>query len=507
MSQILELSDAPITLEQLDDIAHQRVKLRLSDDPRWRAKIKKSREVLEKSVQEGRSIYGVNTGFGRTSRRQFSDANRALQVNLIRMHGCGVGPLLDPVEARAIMMSRLTCLAKGYSGVRLELLEHLVNLINSGITPAIPSFGSVGASGDLTPLSYLGALVIGERDAFLNGELKPASEALKEVGLTPFTLETREGLALINGTSMMNALSSLLIIRIYRLLDLSERAAALALELVNGRPQAMHPVLHKVKPHQGQQTTAAHIYAHLQGSQLTTTEEKAIQGLEVQDRYSIRCTPQLLGAARDAIDWAARNVLNELNSVNDNPVVDPETETIYNGGHFYGGHIGLSMDLVKVALGSIINLFDRQFALLIGDATPSLPETLLPNEWLPEAERNLHHGMKALQITLTSLTALAQQRAFPDTLMSKQTECDNQDVVSMGTNATLNARAILEFCEQGLAAWLGALSQSAAIRGDEKLSPASQKLVQDIRQFFPIVEKDRPLDHSIQQLLLHFIRA
>ncbi|MBK07945.1 MAG: histidine ammonia-lyase [Deltaproteobacteria bacterium] len=503
MSEPLLISDKEVTIAQLVDVAHRRIDVQLSDDPTWRDTLLRGRKVLEDAAYSGQIIYGVNTGFGRTSRRHIEQAHASLQQNLIRMHGCGVGPFLSPVEARAIMVCRLVCLAKGYSGIRPQLLEALCDAINAGITPAIPSFGSVGASGDLTPLSYLGAMLTGERQAHYNGELMSSADALKRAGLKPFTFAIREGLALINGTSMMTALAALLVKRTERVLALAERASAIALEMVDGRPEAMHPTIHKVKPHPGQRLAAANIKQHIEGSQFTTHSQS--NGREVQDRYSIRCAPHLIGATRDALTWVTQNVHTELNSVNDNPIVDPDTAEILNGGNFYGGHIALSMDLLKISLGNVLNLFDRQFALLIGDAVPQLPETMLPQEWVPQEEQGLHHGLKALQITVSSLTALAHQRTLSDTLMSRQTECDNQDVVSMGTNASLNARSCLEFCELGLSAWLLALSQSVGIRGDEKLSPAGQALVHQIREHVPLVTQDRPLDQDVQSILTNIL--
>lgn len=498
MTDALRIDDESVSLSHFVEAAYGKRSITLSQETRWRDKIQRGRAVLEKLAKSGQKIYGVNTGFGRTSRRQLDDANAALQLNLIRMHGCGVGPYLHEDDARAVMLARLLCLAKGYSGVRLDLLEMLQDTLNASLTPCIPSYGSVGASGDLTPLSYLGALLAGERQARLQGEILPAQEALQRVGLKPFSFAIREGLALINGTSMMTALAALTCARTARLLDYAERATALALEMADGRSQAMHPTIHQVKAHPGQITSAANILAHLQGSQYTTQDTTA--GREVQDRYSIRCAPHLLGAARDALSWAQNTIQTELNSVNDNPIVDPDAGTILNGGNFYGGHVALAMDTLKITLGTIINLFDRQFAFLIGDANPQLPETMLPTEWLPPEEAGLHHGLKALQITLSSLTALTQQRSFSDTLLSRQTECDNQDIVSMGSNASLNARATLEFAEMGLCAWLIALSQAAAIRGEDKLAPASLQLVQTIRKSAPVVRRDRPLDQDIQQL-------
>jgi histidine ammonia-lyase len=501
MNEEIIIADGPIRLEDVLAIARG-AKVRLSSSPDWRRKIERGRKVLEDAAASGRPIYGVNTGVGRSSRRSTGEAQSALQLNLLRMHGCGLGPHLSVEEARAVTASRLVCLAKGYSGVRPALLEALADLLNSGIAPAIPAFGSVGASGDLAPLSYLGALLAGERQAYAGGKLVSASEALAGAGLVPFAFGIKEGLALINGTCVMSGLGVLIAARARRVIDLGERASALALELVEGRSAAMHPTLHRIKPHEGQVASARRIRSHLRGSRFVRNGEPSNhEGREVQDRYSIRCAPQLLGAARDALSWAEKVLETEVNGVSDNPVVDPESGEILNGGNFYGGHVALAMDCLKVALGTVINLFDRQFAFFVSDANPKFGETMLPAAWLPAEEKGLHHGPKALQITLSSLTAMAQQRAFPDSLLSRQTECDNQDVVSMGTNAALSARAIQELVEFGLAAWLVALSQAAAIRGEDGLSAAGMALVDGVRRSAPVVEADRPLDADLRRIL------
>ncbi len=397
-------------------------------------------------------------------------------------------------------VARLVVLARGYSGVRLALLEALARLINSGIVPVIPSRGSVGASGDLTPLSYLGALLAGEREALVDGKVVPGAEALARCGLEPYRFGIKEGLALINGTSVMSAVGALAAVRARRLIERAEQASALAIEVTGGRSSAMHPTIHRVKPHAGQAASAAGILADLEGSGLARDGGDGDAGDEIQDRYCLRCAPQLLGAARDALAWVERMVEAEINAVSDNPIVDPESGEIHNGGNFYGGHVALAMDLLKISAVTVINLLDRQFAYLVSDDNPHCPETLLPDGWLPEQEKGLHHGLKALQITVSSLAALAQQKVSPDSVLSRQTECDNQDVVSMGTNAAINAASVLELGEQALACWLIALSQAAAVRGEDGLSPAGRTLVSRIRELVPVVTRDRELDRDIERL-------
>jgi histidine ammonia-lyase len=507
MAHELVICDRTVELEAIAAVARGARAVRLSDDPAWVARIARGRKFLEDAAAGGQGIYGVTTGVGRTSWRRLAAAESALQVNIIRMHNCGVGPLLSEEEARGVMCARLVSLAKGYSGVRLELLASLARLIDSGLVPAIPSLGSVGASGDLTPLSYVGALLIGEGEALRNGVRVPGAEALRVAGLSPFALAAKEGLALMNGTSVMSALGTLAALRARRLIDVGEQACALMLQLLDGRSQAFHLTIHRVKPHAGQIASAQHIRACLEGRPPSVGNGKESPKREIQDRYSIRCSPHLLGAARDALAWAEGVLATEVNGVSDNPLVDPDSGEILNGGNFYGGHVALAMDLLKVALATAANLFDRQFALLVGDANHDYPETLLPDEWLPPAERGLHHGLKALQITVSALAALVSQRSSSDAVHSRQTECGNQDIVSMGTNAALNARAAVELTEQILAGWLIALSQAAAIKGEGVLSPHSRELVARIRAVVPVVKADRPLDAELERLAVQVVRG
>jgi histidine ammonia-lyase len=506
MTHELVISDRTVELAAIMAVARGELAVRLSDDPAWVARIARGRKFLEDAAASGQGIYGVTTGVGRTSWRRLAAAESELQVNIIRMHNCGVGPLLSEEEARGVVCARLVSLAKGFSGVRLELLAALTRLISSGLAPAIPSLGSVGASGDLTPLSYVGALLMGEGQALREGARVPAAEALRAAGLAPFVFAAKEGLALMNGTSVMSALGALAAARARRVLALGEEASALMLQLLDGRPQAFHPTIHRAKPHAGQIASAERIAASLEGYAPPANGKEAPKR-EIQDRYSIRCSPQVLGGARDALAWAEGVLATEINGVSDNPLVDPDTGEILNGGNFYGGHVALAMDLLKVALATCANLFDRQFALLVGDANHGFPETLLPDEWLPPDACGLHHGLKALQITVSALSALASQRSAPDAVHSRQTECGNQDIVSMGTNAALNARETAGLAERVLAGLLIALSQAAAIKGEKALSPSSRSLVERVRAIVPLVTRDRPLDAELERLAVEVARV
>jgi histidine ammonia-lyase len=401
-----------------------------------------------------------------------------------------VGEPLSVAESRAVVFARLVSLAKGLSAVRLGLLDALSALLNHGITPVIPRWGSVGASGDLTPLSYVAAVLAGRRKAYFRGRQVAAARALAAEGLNPFPLGPKEPLAIMNGTSVMTAVGILAVHRFERVIEYAERASALAAEVLMGRSEAFARPIHEAKPHPGQVESAGRIRRALRGSRLL--DPPSAKGRPVQDRYSIRCAPQALGAARDGIAWAKQVLQVELNSVNDNPLVDPATGRILFGGNFFGGHPALVMDTVKIAAASVADLVDRQFALLVDEAhNMGLPETLVPYGG---------SGVKGLQMTCSALTEQAVHGSFPDAVLSRSTECANQDKVSMGLQAALHASQNIRFLTQALATELVALSNAAHLRNEARLSPRGRDLLRRVRTMSPVLVRDRPLDGDIARL-------
>jgi len=377
--------------------------------------------------------------------------------------------------------------------VRRSLLEALCNLLNAGVIPIIPSLGSVGASGDLTPLSYLAAVLAGEREAYYQGNTLVAEEALKRAGLKPHAFVPKESLAIMNGTSVMTAIGGVALVRFGRALAMCERVTALAVELLLGRSQAFHATVHRLKHHPGQIAAAAAIRQAIDGSRMIDSAPQA--GRSIQDPYSLRCASQVIGAARDAWSWAKDLLRRELNSVNDNPIVDPDGPETLFGGNFYGGHVALAMDLTKIAAASVADLVDRQFALLVDARFNSgLPETLVSYEGC---------GLKALQLTCSALAARAVQRSGADTVLSRTTEAHNQDKVSMGLHAALNASEIVTLLQQVLASALVALSNAAALRNEALFSPAARRLLGQVRLFSPVLENDRRLDGDLERLSRH----
>ncbi len=489
--RIVRIDDREASPEALIGVALRGERVVLSSRPAWRSRIRRSRLALERALDDGECVYGVSTGVGNTSSRPVSQREQFGHArSIMDQHGCGAGEPLSEAEGRAVLFARLVALSKGYSAVRFSLLEALCDLLNRGVVPAIPRLGSVGASGDLTPLSYVAAVMAGEREAWYGGKIMPAKRALRLAGLSPFAFEPKETLAIMNGTSVMTALGLLAVERLERVVAMAERASGLAAEVLYGRSQAFDPRVHAVKPHRGQITSARNIRSALHGSRLL--DPLHVEGRPVQDRYSIRCSPQVLGAARDALEWA-RNVLAvELNSVNDNPLVDPDGGDVLFCGNFYGGHVAQAMDLVKIVAASTADLADRQFALLV--ETPynqGLPETLVPYDGC---------GVKGLQITCSALTALAVQRSAPDSTLSRPTECANQDKVSMGLNAALNASDGVGLVSRVLGTELIALSNASRLRDESLLSRAGRRLLRSVRAVSPVLSADRRLDEDLTRL-------
>ncbi len=485
------VDDAEIRIADLISVTFEKRPVQLSSDAAWRDKMQKSRECLEQTLSAGRPVYGVSTGVGYHSSRTIAPEDSTdFAYQIFRQHGCGLGEPFSEAEGRAIVFSRLVCLAKAYSAVGMKLLEALCDLLNKGVIPVIPSLGSVGASGDLTPLSYMAAMLAGEREAYFQGEILPAREALQRAGLAVFRFAPKETLSIMNGTSVMAALGAISVHRLDRALSFCERSTALTAEILFGRSQAFHPTVHRLKGHPGQIASAAAIRAALSGSGFMDPADDT--GRMIQDPYSIRCAPQIIGAARDALTWAKQQIERELNSANDNPIVDPDTGQMIFSGNFYGGHVALVMDLVKNAAASVADLIDRQFALMVDSRLNSgLSESLVGYTGC---------GLKALQITCSALTARAVQRTAPDTVTSRPTEVHNQDKVSMGLNAALSAREVVTLLQQVVATQLIAVSNAAALREEDRISSQGKAFLGEIRKRSSVLEYDRRLDHDLGEL-------
>jgi histidine ammonia-lyase len=488
------VGDTSIGVAQIVALAHGRASLALA--PALVELLARGAAGLADRLAAGERVYGVTTGFGESCLTAVPDAHVSeLPLNLLRFHGCGTGRMFDEVESAAIVAARIASLAGGWSAVRPELLERLCALLNQRVLPRIPSEGSVGASGDLTPLSYVAALLVGERECSFDGEIASASEVLARLGLAPLQLAPKESLAIMNGTSVMTALSCLAIARAERLAWLSAAITAAASDAMVGNPAHFDARIYAAKPHPGSITYARQVREHLE-----YTPGPAFEG-RIQDRYSIRCSPQIVGVLLDALPWMHEWTRIELAGANDNPLIDPETGATLHGGNFYGGHACFVADALKNVVANLADLHDRQLALLCsGHTNNGLPENLNGRQGPDSAA---HHGFKAMQIAASALTAEALKLTMPASVFSRSTECHNQDKVSMGTIAARDALRIVELTEQVLAISMLAVAQAIdlRVRAGGRCRPRSLLLRDLVRERAPFVDADRRQDGDIAEMV------
>jgi histidine ammonia-lyase/phenylalanine ammonia-lyase len=407
------------------------------------------------------------------------------------------------------MLLRANCLAKGNSGVRVEVVERLLDLLNNDVLPLIPERGSCGASGDLVPLSYVGRALMGETRVAFDGETQGASGVLRQLGLEPLVLEAKEGLALTNGTSYMTAFACLAVGAAHDLADLTDLLTAMASESLLGNRGHFNAFLFDAKPHPGMVQSARNIRTLLADSRLALdSEEIAASRLDgadfvelerhVQDRYSIRCAPHVTGVLRDVLAWVEQWVTTEINSSDDNPLFNVEGHRAESGGNFYGGHMGQAMDSLKVALANLCDLIDRQLELVVDEKfNAGLTANLIRRFEASDPEAGLHHGFKGMQLCCSAMTAEAMKLCNPATIHSRSTECHNQDKVSMGSIAARDARTIVELAQNIAAIHLIACCQALELRGVEGCSPRTRAAFELVRERVAFLDEDRYLDEDI----------
>lgn len=494
--RVLTVGEQPLSIEDVVSVARSECQVALPETSEWRELIQKGADFLDQLLEEEGVIYGVTTGYGDSCLVEvpLHQVNE-LPLHLSRFHGCGLGEDLDVITARAVVVTRLCSLARGYSGVSIALLERLVWLLNENVIPVIPSEGSVGASGDLTPLSYIAGTLVGERDVYVDGNIVPVAQVYAEKGLLPLTLRPKEGLALMNGTAVMTAIACLNFKKAEQIAFASTLITALNVLALEGNPSHFDEVLFAQKPHPGQQRIAKQLR-----DWLNSEVQTAHQSPRLQDRYSLRCAPHIIGVFEDSKVWLRQFIENELNSSNDNPLIDPVGMRVLHGGHFYGGHIAQAMDSLKIMIANIADLMDRQIAQLVDHKmNHGLPRNLTgaTAERLP-----LNHGFKAVQIGVSAWTAEALKNTLAASIFSRSTECHNQDKVSMGTIAARDASRVITLTQQVIAALCCASVQAIHLKGlTTQLSPTLQAFMQWTLQSFAFVEEDRPLQTELQQIV------
>ena len=507
-----------LTIRDLVRVARDGVPALLTGDGSCLRALEASRALKERLIEQGHAVYGVTTGFGDSANRQVGAAKtKELQKSLIRMMGCGTGSHAPEDEARATTLIRANCLARGHSAVRPLVIERLLDLVNLGITPAIRERGSVGASGDLVPLSYVAAALQGTRHVLMDGELRPSREALDEVGLEPLELESKEALALLNGTAYMASIAGLAAYDAASLALAADVCTALTVEAIEGLQGSFSPFVHDVaKPHPGQVRSARNIRALLAGTRLARSERTdatarrledsadvaeqtgvRVLGRHVQDRYSVRCAPHFIGGLWDTLEWVSAWLEREINSSTDNPLFDTSSGQVHNGGNFAGSHVGLASDALRTAVASVADLCDRQLALIIDEKfSHGLPSNLVFPLAADHPEAGVRHGFKGLQIACSALVAEALHLCAPVTIHSRSTACHNQDKVSMATIAARRTRDVVRLTEEVLACHLLALCQAAEMRGVERLG-MTRVVFERVREVSAAVTHDRELEGDI----------
>lgn len=482
----------------LDEIA-KASSICVSKDEQFCEEFSLGHNFLMEQIQEGKPIYGVTTGYGASGKNYLTyEQSSILQQNLYRFHGCGVGELLSEEISKTMVLIRLISLSKGRSGVSYELLERLEMLLEKDIIPAIPSLGSVGASGDLTPLSYIAAVIAGEREVWHRGEIKPTQEVYKELGISPYIFKPKEALAIMNGTATMSAIALHNLIIFERLLESMESFVAGMFEVMLNDTTPLDAFVHESKPFDGQIQTAKNMKSKLSGSSLTHGRDDrydkffADNELIIQDTYSMRCAPQVLGVVRDNLEIAKKWVEQEINSVNDNPLIDGRNRAIYTSGNFYGGYVAHAMDTMKICVANVADLLDKEFALLVDHKfNRGLGENLKLQK------EHYYHGFKAMQITLSSLSADIIKNTTAASIHSRPTESLNQDKVSMGTTAALDFQKMMEPLSLMLSIGFIGLAQAVDIRGVKKASSVLKKHHGTIREYVEPLLEDRRMDGDI----------
>ncbi|MBE2978538.1 histidine ammonia-lyase [Priestia megaterium] len=484
----VQIDGNSLTYEQIHQVIYEGYSVKISDHAL--ENIKRSRALVEDSITNNKVIYGVNTGFGKFSDTVISKDDLAdLQINLIRSHACGLGEPFPIEVSQVMLLLRANALAKGYSGIRLETLQLLIDCLNQNIVPVIPSQGSLGASGDLAPLSHLALLLVGEGEAVFNGKKMSGAEALKLAGLQPIKLQAKEGLALINGTQAMTAVGVVAYMEAQKLADLSDGIASLTLEGLQGIVDAFTPESHSVRPYPEQKQVAERILSYLDGSQLTTTQGQ----IRVQDAYSLRCIPQVHGAIQQVLNYVKEKLSIEINSATDNPLIFSDSGNVISGGNFHGQPIAFAMDFLGIAMSEVGNISERRIERLVNPQLSDLPAFLSPDP-------GLQSGLMITQYAAASLVSENKTLAHPSSVDSIPSSANQEDHVSMGTTAARHAYQIIQNSRRVLAIEAICAAQAADIRGVSKLAPETTKLYSRIRKSVPTITKDRIFSRDIEKL-------
>jgi histidine ammonia-lyase len=492
MTETLVLEGNGLTLADVERVARSRdCDIRISDAAL--ARVDAARAVVDRAVRENRVVYGITTGFGALAEMIIPpDRIRELQHNLIRSHAAGVGAPLPEEEVRAIALLRANVLALGHSGVRREVIDLLLALLRHGIHPVIPERGSVGASGDLAPLSHLALVLLGEGEAFYGGERIDGGEALRRAGLEPLVLEAKEGLALNNGTQVQTGIGILAFCDVRRAVETAEVAGAMSLEGLRGTPDAFHAAIQRARPQPGQIESAARLRALLADSEIR--ESHRDNDPRVQDAYSIRCMPQVHGAARQALTYIAQVLETEANSATDNPLIFADEGLVLSGGNFHGQPVAQVLDLLAIVCADLAAISERRIARLVDPNLSGLPPFLVKDP-------GVNSGMMMPQIVAAALVADLKLKAHPASVDSIPTDNNKEDHVSMGQGAALKAREAAGLLQTVIALELLVAAQALEFLKPLRPGKGVQRAYEIVRQHVPPLDNDRYLAPEIQQMI------
>jgi len=484
----VSLTGTGLAVEDVERVAVGRARAELA--PEAVEKITAARALIDRAVESGTPTYGVNTGFGRFVDVAISSEDTGrLQLNLLRSHACGVGEPFPTEVVRGAMLLRANALATGASGVRRETVELLLAMLNAGVHPIVPSRGSLGASGDLAPLAHLGLPLVGEGFAELEGEVLPGAEALRRAGLAPEVLGAKEGLALINGTQFMAAIGALVLARARRLVRIADAAAAQSVEAVRGSRTPFAPEIQALRPHPGQIESAANLYTLLESSEINESHRWCGR---VQDAYSLRCSPQVHGACRDAIAYAWSVVAIEVNAATDNPLVFAERDEVLSNGNFHGEPVAIALDTLKIALAELAGISERRIERMVN---PTMSEGLPP--FLTE-HGGLNSGFMIPHYVAASLVAENKVLCHPASVDSIPTSAGQEDHVSMGATAAVHAWQVCANVERVLAVELLCGAQGIDFLAPLRPGPGIVALHAALREHSPHVGDDRSLAADIE---------
>lgn len=485
----LEIDGHSVSLAELRQVWHGPVRLRLGESAR--SGVKNSQKFVEQFVQSGNTAYGVNTGFGKLATKSI-DSNQLVQLqhNLVRSHAAGVGNRLSDDVVRLSIVLKATALAKGYSGVRPVLIDALCALVNHEIYPIVPSQGSVGASGDLAPLAHIASALIGEGTVSFKGQILSAAEAFTQAQIEPLRLQPKEGLALLNGTQVSTALAIAALFRLEHAIAASIVAGAMTTDAVQGSDTPFDERIHRVRGHHGQQQVGSLLFELMKGSEIRASH---VSCPRVQDPYSIRCQPQVVGACLDSLHQSADTLEIEANAVTDNPLVFVDSDAILSGGNFHAEPVALTSDYLALAIAEIGSLSERRTALLMDSNLSGLPAFLVEDS-------GLNSGFMVAQVTAAALASENKSLAQPASVDSIPTSANQEDHVSMATYAARRLHDMIDNCERIVAIELLSAAQGIEFHRPLKSSGAIENSLQQVRAISDSYMTDRSLSEDIEEL-------